>query len=105
MIWVLVPLVAIMAWAFTEAAKHRAAGSDSKLLIDALSGRLDEATAERERLRTRVQNLEAIVTSEAYELEREVRAVGVSRVDPALLDGDPLTDEQEVEQLAKRVRE
>ncbi len=105
MIWVLVPLVAIIAWAFTEAAKHRAAGSGDGLLIEALAEQLDEAADERDRLRKRVENLEAIVTSEHYELEQQTQAAGVSRIDPALLDNDLLTDEKEVEQLAKRIRE
>ena len=105
MIWVLVPLVAIISWAIVESAKHRAAGSDAKLLIEALADQLDEATEERDRLRKRVENLEAIVTSEHYELEKQAQAAGVSRVDPSLLEGDPLADEQEVEQLARRARE
>ena len=104
MIWVLVPLVSIIAWAFVESAKHRAAGADGKALFEALADQLDEATADRERLRQRVQNLEAIVTSQHYELEQQAQAAGLSRIDPTLLDGDPMTDEQEVEQLAKRAR-
>lgn len=105
MIWVLVPLVAIISWAIVESAKHRAAGSDAGALIEALAAQLDEATDERERLRKRVENLEAIVTSEHYELEQQAQAAGLSRVDPALLDAEPLTDEQEVERLARRARE
>lgn len=105
MIWVLVPLVAIVAWAMVESAKHRAAGSDSKLIIEALAEQLDEAAAARDRLRKRVEHLEAIVTSEHYELEQQAQAAGISRIDPTLLDADPLTDEQEVERLAKRARQ
>ena len=105
MSWVLVPLVAIISWAIVEMAKHRAAGSDAKLLIEALADQLDEAAEERERLRKRLENLEAIVTGDSYELEEEAGTAGMSRIDPSLLDGEPLSDEQEAEQLARRVRE
>ena len=105
MIWVLVPLVAIISWAFVESAKHRSAGSDAKLLIEALADQLDEATEERDQLRKRLENLEAIVTGDSYELEEEARTAGMSRIDPPLLDGEPSSDEQEAEQLAKRVRD
>ncbi|MCH8031773.1 MAG: hypothetical protein IIB09_08170, partial [Bacteroidetes bacterium] len=50
-------------------------------------------------------NLEAIVTGDSYELEEEARTAGMSRIDPPLLDGEPSSDEQEAEQLAKRVRD
>ena len=105
MIWILIPLAAIISWAIVESTKHRAAGSDSKLLLEALADQLDDAMEERERLRRRVENLEAIVTSETYELEAEARVSGVARIDPALLEGERSADEQEVEQLAKRIRE
>ncbi len=102
----LIAIVAILAWAAISINKnHSKGGGDSKRLIKALADQLDEAAEERDRLRERVENLEAIVTSDSFELEREAQAAGVSRIDPALLDGEPLTDEQEVELLAKRVRE
>ena len=103
--WVLIPLIAIIAWAFTEAAKHRSVGSDAKLLIEALADQIDEATEERDRLRNRVENLEAIVTSDSYELEQDTRVESVSRIDPSLLDAEPSMDEKAAEQLAKRIRE
>ena len=53
----------------------------------------------------RVQNLEAIVTGDSYELKQEAQAAGLSRIDPSLLDGDLLTGEKAAEQLARRIRE
>ena len=105
MIWVLIPLAAIIAWAIVESNKHHAGGADSKLLIEALADQLDEATEERDGLRKRLENVEAIVTSDSYELDQEAQDAGVSRIDPTLLDGDPQTNEREAELLAKRVRE
>ncbi len=102
----LIAIVAILAWAAVTISKGGSkGGEDSKRLIKALAAQLDEATDERERLQERVENLEAIVTSEHYELEQQAQAAGLSRIDPALLESDPLTDEQEVERLATRARE
>ena len=101
-----IAFVAIIAWAAVTISKNRSKGAeDATRLIKALADQLDEATEERNLLRERLENLEAIVTSEAYELEQEAQAAGVSRIDPSLLDEEPLTNEQEVEQLARRIRE
>ena len=101
-----IAFVAIIAWAAVTISKNRSKGAeDATRLIKALADQLDEATEERNLLRERLENLEAIVTGDSYELEQEAQAAGVSRIDPTLLDGEPLTDEQETEQLARRIRE
>ncbi|MDX1438833.1 MAG: hypothetical protein R3284_02920 [Rubricoccaceae bacterium] len=88
--WVLIPLAAILCWAYIEVTKHRSAGVDAQRMIEALADQLDEATEERDRLRKRVENLEAIVTSDSYELDRQAQAAELGRVDPALLEAkDP----------------
>lgn len=102
MIWVLVPLAAIISWAYVEASKNRAAGSDAMQLIEALADQLDDAEDERDRLRKRVENLEAIITSDKYELEQEANAAGVGRIDPALLDEE--SPEEEAARMADRLR-
>ncbi len=101
-----IAIVAIIALAAIMINKNRATGSaDAVRLIKALADQLDEATEERDQLRNRIENLEAIVTSDSYELEQDTRAAGVSRINPSLLDGEPLTDEKAAELLAKRIRE
>jgi len=101
-----VAIIAILAWAAITISKNRSkGGEDATRLVKALADQLDEATEERNLLRERLENLEAIVTSDSYELEQEAQAAGVSRIDPSLLEGEPLADEKEAEQLARRIRE
>ena len=101
-----IAIIAILAWAAITISKNRSkGGEDATRLVKALADQLDEATEERDRLRKRLENLEAIVTTDSYELEQEAQAADVSRIDPSLLQGEPLTNEQEAEQLAKRIRE
>jgi uncharacterized protein YlxW (UPF0749 family) len=79
--------------------------------IQRLRNRLDEVEQEREALIKRVQNLETIVTSEAWDQrsDRDDGALGVSgRADPTELppsdrDDGPSTTEQ-ADTLAQRLR-
>ncbi|MEL7361728.1 MAG: hypothetical protein AAFN13_06625 [Bacteroidota bacterium] len=72
-----------------------------------LTAALDEAEGERARLTERVRNLEAIVTTETYDLlksdptpEQVERAA--TRLDPALLDDEaPLGDDRTAEDAAR----
>ena len=101
-----IAIIAILAWAAITISKNRSkGGEDATRLVKALADQLDEATEEREKLRKRIEYLEAIVTSDSYELEQDTRVESVSRIDPSLLDAEPLTDEKVAEQLAKRIRE
>lgn len=101
----IIAIVAIFAWAAITISKNRSKGGENATrLVKALADQLDEATEERDRLRKRLENLEAIVTTDSYELEQEAQAAGAQRIDPSLLQGEPLTNEQEAEQLAKRIR-
>ncbi len=107
--WVLISIVAIVAWALVEMNKSRGAGGDFRRVLADLTGRLEASEAERARLVTRVENLEAIVTSEPYELERAARQA----LPPAALnvaEGDAAestmieSDEAQAARLAQRVR-
>lgn len=83
----LIPIVAIAAGTYTKIAQMRAE-ADAQLgrATGHLEDELAEAKAERDRLRQRIEALEAIVTSEGYDLEREARKAGIGRIDDSLLD-------------------
>ena len=104
--WVLIPLVAIIAWAIVERSKNLSAGGgDVQRVLDDLMRRLEEAEAERRRLAQRVEHLEAIVTDEGWELDREARAaLGGTRPAVSLPD-DEDTPEAEAARMARRQRE
>ena len=114
----LIPIVAILAWAVVEASKNlskRGLPGQAEAILRALGDQIDEAEAERARLRQRIENLEAIVTSEHYELEREARRA-LPRPGQELAEGGgrpPLAieeheegedDEVRAARLARRVR-
>ena len=102
MLALLIPIVAILAGTYskiTEAKAETAAqlGKATGHLEDALA----EARADRDRLRRRVEALEAIVTGDGFDLEREARRAGLAdpsgagpagRIDAALLDEPLPTD-------------
>ena len=100
----LIPIVAILSGAYVQVARMNAKtadrfGRETAHLEDALA----DAEAERDRLRRRIEALEAIVTSEGYDLEREARAAGLAdRIDAGLLDADPLDDD--ARRTRRRVR-
>ena len=115
----LIPIVAILAgtWAKVEKTKAETArnlGRATGHLEDALA----DARADRERLRRRVEALEAIVTSEGWDLEREARRAGLTgvvpggeagpsgedpagRIDPGLLDAEPAPERAASRQRAR----
>ncbi|HLT46348.1 MAG TPA: hypothetical protein VK002_03895 [Rubricoccaceae bacterium] len=75
----IVAIIAILAWAATRIVQSgsqagtewvKAHGGET---LEALKKQVAQLEADRKRLTQRVENLEAIVTSEAYELEREAR--------------------------------
>ena len=89
----LIPIVAILAGAFVKVAKLKAeTAAQLSRATSHLEGELADAQAERDRLRRRIEALEAIVTTEGFDLEREARRAGLTdasgRVDPTLLDLD-----------------
>lgn len=110
----LVAIVAIIAWAVVQASRNWAAGAsrsaptaEQQQLLQEVLHELESAKADRKRLTQRVQNLEAIVTTETFELAREDSEVAAARLDlpepDAELDAEASPAEQ-AEQLARRVR-
>ena len=88
----LIPIVAILAGTYQKVAKVNAETAQ-KLgrATSHLDDELARAQADRDRLRQRVEALEAIVTGEGFDLEMEARRAGISdgRIDPGLLEADP----------------
>lgn len=86
----LVAIVAILAGTYAKVQKENAKTAAAlRGATGDLENELDRAKAERDRLRQRIEALEAIVTSEGYDLEREARAAGLDRLDAGLLDDVP----------------
>ena len=91
----LIPIVAILAGTYQKVVKTKAEASAQ---LGKATGHLEDALADartdREHLRRRVEALEAIVTSDGFDLEREARRAGLvdpaGRIDPGLLDVEPL---------------
>ena len=78
----LVGAIAILAGAYVRTAKIKAEAARG--LRDAtghLEDELDAAEAERQALQRRIETLEAIVTGEGFELEREARRAGLLGLD------------------------
>ena len=87
----LIPIVAILAGSFVKVAKLKAeTAANLNRATSHLEDELADAEAERARLRRRIEALEAIVTSEGFDLEREARRAGLTddagRIDTGLLD-------------------
>ena len=99
----LIPIVAILAGTYTKIAKTKA---ETAAQLGRATGHLEDELAEarrdRDRLRQRLEALEAIVTSEGYDLDREARRAGLAvgagpadgpgRIDPSLLDAPPAAE-------------
>ncbi len=85
--WVFVAVAGILWLAYSTYLDHQQkmarTGAPDDLRRD-----LDEARAERDALRARIEALEAIVTDDGFDLEREARRVGIA----PRLDLDALPD-------------
>jgi len=98
-----VAIIAILAWAAITISKNRSkGGEDATRLVKALADQLDEATEEREWLRKRLENLEAIVTSKHWD-QLEASAEADSLLEPSL-DDEVETQADQAAKLARRVR-
>ena len=113
----LVAIVAILAWAIVQASRNWADGAsrsapsaEQQQLLQEVLHELESAKADRKRLTQRVQNLEAIVTAETFELAKEDPAAAAARLDAPkpeieLPEPDPeATPAERTEELARRVR-
>lgn len=110
LLWILIPLAAIVLAGFAEWLKfkrHSTSIGESTLELSAsvkeLRHELDELRRERLRLVQRIQNLETIVTSEAWETMGSDPELTRSRMpEPPYQEED---DETKVERIARRLRE
>lgn len=96
----LIPIVAILSGTYTKIAKTKAeAAAQLGRATGHLEDELAEAQRDRDRLRRRLEALEAIVTSDGFDLEREARRAGLAgdghraeppgRIDGSFLDEPP----------------
>jgi hypothetical protein len=106
----LVAIVAIIAWAVVQASQNWAKGAskstpsaEQQELMQEVLHELEAAKADRKRLTQRVQNLEAIVTTETFDLAREDPEAAAARIDVPELDEEERPADR-VERLARRVR-
>ena len=101
-----IAIVAIVAWALVSMMSIRNKGGAGSAELEEELARLAEALgaaeAERERLTQRVQNLEAIVTTETYELARHDPAKAAARLE--LPDPDEESPEEQEARLARRMK-
>ena len=106
----LIPIVAILSGTYAKIAKMKAeTASQLGRATGDLEDALAQAKAERDRLRRRLEVVEAIVTSEGYDLDREARRAGLvpdgapgGRIDGALLDAERAVDEATVQPSRQR---
>ena len=105
----LVAIVAIIAWAVVQASRNWAAGasrsaptSAQQQLLQEVLHELESAKADRKRLTQRVQNLEAIVTTETFELSQENARVA-AQLDVPEQDAEE-SPAEETEQRVRQVR-
>ncbi|MEQ9104726.1 MAG: hypothetical protein RIE53_08515 [Rhodothermales bacterium] len=101
MIWVLIPLAAILVGAFSEWLKFREKQLQLGDSTSSLEHEFKTLSEENERLVERIRNLEAIVTSQSWD--------ALPKIDPqvALDDPDvyePESNEERARKLASRVR-
>jgi hypothetical protein len=111
-IWVLIPIVAIVAGTFKEYMKMRAEQRQLGTSTDQLEKTVAELQSRERELLDRVQNLEAIVVSQTWDVlhdkglvapERERKLESVVRRE--VQEPDPATlARQQAEQLARRLR-
>lgn len=70
----LIPIVAILVGGYVKVSQIKAeASAELGRATAGLQERLDQHEAERDRLQRRIEALEAIVTAEGYDLERDAR--------------------------------
>ena len=112
-IWVLIPLAGIGLAAFSEWLKFKKQTAkignstvELESAVSSMTAEIEELREERQRLVQRVQNLETIVTSEAWETLGHDRELAKAKAPPLKLpDMDDAPDEvDQVAHMAKRLR-
>lgn len=109
-LWILIPLAGIALAGFAEWLKfkrHTTSLGESTLelsaSVEALKQEIEELRQERVRLVQRIQNLEAIVTSEAWETLESDPELSKSKL--LELPDETENDEAKAERLARRLRD
>lgn len=114
-VWVLIPLAGILMGGFSEWLKFRSKqekiGTSTSELEEhtrVLREKLEASEEERQRLTERVQNLETIVTSQAWDTLHEAPQQEAFRDGRASRDGEETGpqpgDPEKAEKLARRVQ-
>jgi hypothetical protein len=103
MVWVLIPLAAILVGAFSEYLKFKTKQQNISTSTSEIERALEKMTDQNTNLTRRVQNLEAIVTSQTWD-----EMDGQTSAPPKLTLPEPEveipTDADGVAELARRVR-
>jgi outer membrane murein-binding lipoprotein Lpp len=108
-----IPILGILLAGYKEWLKFRtkqqelgASTDDVAEEVEALRARLDRVEDERDALRKRIQNLETIVTSEAWDALQDPEAAPPVLDGPADRDSSPSREDPSVqaEDLARRLR-
>lgn len=103
-----IAIAAIIAWAIVSVqsirAKSGAPSAELEARVRELAAALERSEAERERLAARVQNLEAIVTTETYDLLREDPERAAARLELPDADAEEESPEERAARLARRMR-
>jgi hypothetical protein len=113
-IWILIPLAGIALAAFSEYLKFKKQtsrlGSSTAELeskVESLKGKVGDLLEERQALVRRLQNLEAIVTSEAWETLGSDKELAKAKAPPLEIadkdDFDQITDQ--AEKMARRLKQ
>jgi hypothetical protein len=112
-LWILIPLAGIALAGFSEWLKFKRqttqiGNSTDELegLVSSLRSDIDTLHGERNALIQRVQNLEAIVTSEAWETLGTDRELAQAKAPPLQLpDLDAEDDAEQIAKMARRLRQ
>ncbi len=106
----LVAIVAILAWAIVQASRNWASGasrsvptSEQQQLLQEVLHELEGAKADRKRLTQRVQNLEAIVTTETFELAKQNPEAAAARLELPDAETEDESPAERAARLARRI--
>ena len=112
-LWILIPLAAIALAGFSEWLKYKRttanlgnATEELDTAVTSLNKEMGELREDRKRLIQRIQNLEAIVTSEAWEALGSDRELAQAKAPPLQIpEAEEPDDAEQVARMAKRLRQ
>ena len=103
MVWVLIPIVAMLVGAYSEWQKFKAKQQNISVSTSEIEVALEKMTEQNANLIKRVQNLEAIVTSQTWD-ELDGQIAQPPRLSVPDQEIAIPTDASEVDAIARRVR-